>query len=104
MSASPRRPGMSRRDALRLGSVALAGAGLAPFARRAAADTRAPDHPAVIFVWLPGGPPHMETFDMKPDAPAEYRGDIPPDQDQRARPRRVRAPAEPRQGAPTSTP
>jgi hypothetical protein len=32
----------------------------------------------VIFVWLPGGPPHMETYDMKPDAPEEYRGDFRP--------------------------
>lgn len=29
---------------------------------------------SVIFVWLPGGPPHMEMYDMKPDAPTEYRG------------------------------
>jgi hypothetical protein len=33
---------------------------------------------SVIFIWLPGGPPHMETYDMKPDAPAEYRGDFRP--------------------------
>jgi hypothetical protein len=33
---------------------------------------------SVIFVWLPGGPPHMETYDMKPDAPAECRGDFKP--------------------------
>jgi len=33
---------------------------------------------SVIFVWLPGGPPHMETYDMKPDAPAEYRGEFNP--------------------------
>ena len=32
------------------------------------------DQPAVIFVWLPGGPPHMETYDLKPDAPEDYRG------------------------------
>ena len=32
----------------------------------------------MIFLWLPGGPPHMETYDMKPDAPAEYRGDFKP--------------------------
>jgi hypothetical protein len=32
------------------------------------------DDPAVIFLWMPGGPPHMETFDMKPDAPEDYRG------------------------------
>lgn len=34
--------------------------------------------PAVIFIWLPGGPPHMEMYDMKPEAPAEYRGDFRP--------------------------
>jgi hypothetical protein len=33
---------------------------------------------SVIFLWLPGGPPHMETYDMKPDAPVEYRGDFKP--------------------------
>ena len=26
---------------------------------------------AIIFIWLPGGPPHMEMYDMKPEAPAE---------------------------------
>ena len=36
-------------------------------AGRAGPDT------SVIFLWLPGGPPHMETYDMKPDAPLEYR-------------------------------
>jgi hypothetical protein len=33
---------------------------------------------SVIFLWLPGGPPHMETYDMKPDAPEDYRGDFHP--------------------------
>jgi len=33
---------------------------------------------AVIFIWLPGGPPHMETYDMKPDAPSDYRGEFQP--------------------------
>ena len=33
---------------------------------------------SVIFVWLPGGPPHMETYDMKPQAPSEYRGEFRP--------------------------
>jgi hypothetical protein len=30
--------------------------------------------PAMIVLWLWGGPSHMETFDLKPDAPSEYRG------------------------------
>jgi hypothetical protein len=33
---------------------------------------------SVIFIWLPGGPPHMETYDMKPEAPAEHRGEFRP--------------------------
>src|SRR5262249_47925919 len=33
---------------------------------------------AVIVLWLWGGPSHLETFDMKPDAPMEYRGPFEP--------------------------
>jgi hypothetical protein len=46
--------------------------------RLKAADTSADNDHAVILLWLPGGAPHMETYDMKPDAPAEYRGDFKP--------------------------
>jgi uncharacterized protein (DUF1501 family) len=67
----------SRRDFLRMGSLALGGAGLANLLGLRAAAREAgqpvPDT-SVIFLWLPGGPPHMETYDLKPDAPAEYRG------------------------------
>lgn len=44
-------------------------------AKSAGADV--PDT-SVILLWLPGGPPHMETYDMKPDAPAEFRGEFKP--------------------------
>lgn len=37
-----------------------------------------PSDSAVIFIWLPGGPPHMEMYDLKPDAPLEYRGEFRP--------------------------
>ena len=61
-----------------MGTLGLAGLGLSDFLRlRASAATQAavatPDT-SVILVWLPGGPPHMEMYDMKPDAPVEYRG------------------------------
>ena len=62
-----------------MGSLGAAGLGLSSFLRyqaQAAAQNIAHennDH-SVIFIWLPGGMPHMETYDMKPDAPAEYRG------------------------------
>ena len=42
--------------------------------RAEAAGGAAKSDTALIFVWLPGGPPHLETYDMKPAAPAEIRG------------------------------
>jgi hypothetical protein len=33
---------------------------------------------SLIVLWLLGGPSHMETLDLKPDAPAEYRGEFRP--------------------------
>jgi hypothetical protein len=66
--------GPSRRDVLKFGSVAFASAASGNLASFAKAGDRTANDPAVIFVWLPGGPPHQDTFDMKPDAPAEFRG------------------------------
>ena len=70
----------SRRQFLRIGSLALGGCALqsiAPWRLQAGPAGKRPDT-SVILLWLPGGPPHMETYDMKPDAPAEYRGDFRP--------------------------
>src|SRR4051812_41816818 len=66
---------LSRRRFLQLGSLALATRAITPYSF---ADDRPSDDTSVIFLWLPGGPPHMETYDMKPDAPKEYRGDFNP--------------------------
>jgi hypothetical protein len=72
---------LSRRQFLRLGALGLGGLGLTDLASLRATAREAghslPDT-SVIFIWLPGGPPHMETYDMKPDAPAEYRGEFRP--------------------------
>jgi hypothetical protein len=43
-----------------------------------AAERHSDDDTAVILLWLPGGAPHMEMYDMKPDAPSEYRGEFRP--------------------------
>jgi uncharacterized protein (DUF1501 family) len=71
---------MTRRDCLQLGLGALAGAGLADLlrmrARAAAPEARRPA--SCILIWMDGGPTHFETFDPKPDAPAEIRGDFKP--------------------------
>ena len=67
---------MSRRSFLQFGGLSMLGMSLADVLRSqavAGGATRARDA-SVIFIWLPGGPPHMETYDMKPEAPSEYRG------------------------------
>ncbi|MBI3860675.1 MAG: DUF1501 domain-containing protein [Planctomycetia bacterium] len=62
-----------RRSFLRLaGSLGLAW-GL-PLSRVSAAETKTPRAKSVIFVFLWGGPSHLDTCDPKPDAPVEYRG------------------------------
>jgi hypothetical protein len=49
-------------------------------ARARAAESGAPvdEETSVIFVWMPGGPPHMDMYDMKPKAPSDYRGAFSP--------------------------
>jgi len=65
---------MGRRSFLKLGASGLAGFSLADIARaRSAASSSASDTSVILF-WLDGGPSHMDLYDMKPDAPAEYRG------------------------------
>lgn len=76
--------GMTRRSALALGLGGCFGLGLLPGlglraeARAAArkAGLPSPRETSCILVWLDGGPTHYETFDPKPDAPKEIRGDF----------------------------
>jgi hypothetical protein len=69
----------TRREFLRAGTLATLG--LAVGSReglQAALSERAPSARAVILLWLWGGPSHLDSFDMKPDAPLEYRGPFDP--------------------------
>jgi hypothetical protein len=71
--------GVSRREFLRIG--ALGGAlSLADVFRLQAAASKQPSRPnkSVIMVYLLGGPAQLDTYDPKPDAPAEYRGEFKP--------------------------
>jgi uncharacterized protein (DUF1501 family) len=71
--------GTSRRDFLKIGALAGMGLTLPELMRlRAAAAAEGKKAANVIFIFLDGGPSHMETFDMKPDAPAEVRGEFKP--------------------------
>ena len=71
----------SRRSFLQLGALGLGGLTLADWlgvrATSSAADAPKRDV-SVIQVYLGGGPSHVDTYDPKPDAPAEYRGEFRP--------------------------
>jgi hypothetical protein len=69
--------GTNRRAFLRLGTLALGGLTLADVLRLQAAAS--PTRPkSVVMIHLSGGPSHLDTYDMKPLAPAEYRGEFSP--------------------------
>lgn len=69
--------GVSRRNFLKIGGLAMGGLALADLLRASAnADLSGSRHKSVIMIYLPGGPSHMDTYDPKPQAPVEYRGEF----------------------------
>lgn len=68
------RDGFTRRVALKAGLLGATGLTLPDLFRAKAASGSAASDRAVILIWLDGGPSQLETFDPKPDAPAEIRG------------------------------
>jgi hypothetical protein len=71
--------GIRRRDFLRVGVLGTAGLGLADYLRMAeAGEVHSGKATSAIFIYLGGGPSHVDTFDMKPEAPEEYRGEFKP--------------------------
>ena len=68
--------GISRRSVLRVGALALGGLTLDQvLGLRAASASAGGRQKSVIMIHLSGGPSHLDMYDMKPDAPVEYRGD-----------------------------
>ena len=71
--------GVRRRDFLKAGFLGGIGLSLANYLRLAeAGEVSGRPATAGIFIDLQGGPSHMDTFDLKPNAPAEYRGQFNP--------------------------
>jgi hypothetical protein len=75
--------GISRREWIRVGGLSLLGLSLPQLAQARTVSTAEAGvsfgkAKNVIFLWLQGGPPQHETFDPKPDAPAEIRGEFKP--------------------------
>jgi hypothetical protein len=71
--------GISRRTFLQVGSLALGGLTLPNLLRLRAAQ-KSSDAPrrSVILIWQAGGPSHIDMYDLKPNAPAEIRGEFKP--------------------------
>lgn len=69
--------GLSRRHFVQLGVAGMASAGLGDILKAREASAAAlgvKKNTSVILLWLDGGPSHMDLYDLKPEAPAEYRG------------------------------
>ncbi len=76
---TPRRSkGLSRRHFLKIGGMAAGGLSLPQLLAAEAAQKTGSSHKAIINIYLPGGPPHVDMFDMKPGAPQEIRGEFQP--------------------------
>ncbi|MFK7779494.1 MAG: DUF1501 domain-containing protein, partial [Gimesia sp.] len=84
MNVSKNCNGITRRNCLQLGLGAMTGLGMVDLLRLQAlskgTSARQPKATAksVILIWMDGGPSHYETFDPKPDAPVEIRGEFNP--------------------------
>lgn len=70
--------GVSRRDFLKIGGLALGGLSLPELLRAEAATGARASGKSIINIYLAGGPTHLDTFDLKPDAPREFRGEFKP--------------------------
>jgi hypothetical protein len=71
--------GLSRRSFLKVGALAVGGLTLAELLRlRAQGGQAGVAEKAIVMVYLNGGPSHIDLYDMKPEAPVEYRGEFKP--------------------------
>ena len=69
---------VSRRAFLKAGGMAAGGLSLAQLLNIEAKAATGRSNKAIINIYLPGGPSHIDTFDMKPDASSEVRGELRP--------------------------
>ena len=81
MSSHKTCDGVRRRDFLKAGALGGTGLSLANYLQLTqAGEVKQGKAKSVIFISLGGGPTHMDTFDLKPEAPDEYRGEFKPTQ------------------------
>jgi uncharacterized protein (DUF1501 family) len=68
--------GVSRRGFLTIGGMALGGLSLPQLLAAEARASTGRSHKAIINIFLPGGPPHLDMWDIKTEAPAGIRGEF----------------------------
>lgn len=68
--------GVSRRNFLRIGALGLGGMSMPQLLRAESAAKSGSSHKSVIMIFLPGGPPHQDMWDIKEEAPSEVRGEF----------------------------
>src|SRR6187397_328345 len=71
-------PGVPRRTFLKVGGLALGGIALPQLLHAEEQSGVRTSHKSVIMIFLSGGPPHQDMVDLKPDAPADVRGEFSP--------------------------
>jgi uncharacterized protein (DUF1501 family) len=68
--------GFSRREFMKIGAVSVLGLTLPDLLRARAASADSGREISCILLWMSGGPSHLDTFDPKPEAPQEIRGEF----------------------------
>ncbi|MEM7015296.1 MAG: DUF1501 domain-containing protein, partial [Verrucomicrobiota bacterium] len=66
----------SRREFLRIGALGMGGLSMPQLLKADSATGRKGSHKSVIMIFLPGGPPHQDMWDIKEQAPSEIRGEF----------------------------
>src|SRR5258706_10455854 len=69
---------LTRREVLTIGALGVGGIALPDILRAEAQQGIRQSKKAIIMIYMCGAPPHQDMFDLKPDAPAEIRGDFQP--------------------------
>ena len=68
----------SRREFIKIGGMAAGGLAMSQVLEMEARAGTGSSPKSIINIFLPGGPSHIDMFDMKPDAPREVRGEFKP--------------------------
>ena len=68
----------SRRNFIKVGALGLGGLSLPQLLRAEQQGGKGNSHKAIIMIYMPGGPPHQDMYDLKMDAPSEVRGEFKP--------------------------